>query len=273
MTSVDGGVSLARAGARAPASLPQLQGEPRLRAVLFDAGLTLIRTATAAHDVAAEALASHGLRPHIRELREAMGLAEQRIEETWLREEWWGSEVKVRELFVGAYRAGLPVIPAIGDNEDLAAEMAHAIYEEYHETRHWELYPDVLPTLRRLGSTAARMGIVSDWGHGLEAIVLELELGQYLEFLVVSSRLGLSKPNPEVFRMALDRIGVPPECAVYVGDSYVKDVLGARAAGLAPVLLDRAGAAPILDCPVVDCLTALLPLVGVENPDLGDTAR
>ena len=43
------------------------------------------------------------------------------------------------------------------------------------------------------------MGVVSDWGHGLEAIVLELELGRYLRFLVVSSRLGITKPDPSVF--------------------------------------------------------------------------
>ena len=58
-----------------------------------------------------------------------------------------------------------------------------------------------------------------------------------------------------------------PERAVYVGDTYLKDVLGARAAGLAPVLLDRSGAAIVQDCPVVGDLRELVPLLGLAPAD------
>ena len=96
--------------------------------------------------------------------------------------------------------------------------------------------------------------------------MLGLELGRFLDLLVVSSHLGVSKPDPRVFQMALNRIAVPPAAAIYVGDTYVKDVMGARAAGLTPVLLDRRGTAPMLDCACVRNLTDLLPLVGLTPP-------
>jgi FMN phosphatase YigB (HAD superfamily) len=111
------------------------------------------------------------------------------------------------------------------------------------------------------------MGVVSDWGHGLEAILLELELGRYFEFVVVSSRLRVAKPDPRVFNMALARVDARSDQAVYIGDTYVKDVIGARAAGIAPVLLDRSGRAPEVDCPRIESLDELLELVGADRPD------
>jgi HAD superfamily hydrolase (TIGR01549 family) len=187
------------------------------------------------------------------------------LEATWHRGDWWGSEQTVRALFVAAYRHGLRAVGAVSGDVRLAGRLAEAIYDSYQDTRHWGLYADVLPTLAALHRAGLRMGIISDWGHGLEAIVLELELHGYLEFLVVSSRLGVSKPDPRVFQMALDRIGVAAEHAVYVGDTYIKDVLGARAAGLTPILLDRSGQAPAPDCLVVTTLAQLPALLGVPT--------
>lgn len=244
------------------AAIPQLGGTPSLEAVVFDAGLTLIQTATPATEVAAAVLGDQGVHFNDPDLAQAMRTAESFLEATWHRGDWWASEAMVRSLFVSAYRRGLPCIPSVGGDATLVNFLAEAIYDGYQDTRHWGLYPDVQPTLEALRSAGLRMGIISDWGHGLEAIVLELELHAYLEFLVVSSRIGISKPDPSVFAMALDRIGVAPDRAIYVGDTYIKDVLGARAAGLAPVLLDRSGHSVVHDCPVVADLRDLLPLVG-----------
>lgn len=246
--------------------LPRIGGSPALQAVLFDAGLTLIRAATPAEEVAREALAAHRTAASPAELGAAMALAQTQLEQRWHRADWWASEATVRDLFVSSYRTGLTAVGAVGANVDLADRLAHAVYDSYQDTRHWALFPDVLPTLQALRRARVAMGVVSDWGHGLEAILLELELGDYVQGIVVSSRLGVSKPDPSVFQMALARIGAPAEGALYVGDTYVKDVLGARAAGMTPILLDRKGTAPAVDCLVVRELTELLALVGLAHP-------
>ncbi len=245
--------------------IPRRNDDPPLEAVLFDAGLTLIRSTTPAHDVAREALAGHGVSATTPELELAMETAEAQIRAHWLSRDWWASDRLVRELFVSAYRSGLREVAAVGSDTELGARLADSVYDTYHQARHWSLYPDVLPTLRELRANGIRLGIISDWGHGLEAIVLELELGAYVEFVVVSSRLGVAKPDPSVFGLALDRIGVAPKQAVYVGDTYVKDVMGARAAGIFPVLLDREGSAPKMDCPTISTLTELLPMAGLAS--------
>jgi HAD superfamily hydrolase (TIGR01549 family) len=244
--------------------LPRIGGEPPLNAAIFDAGLTLIESSTPPEEVARLALAGGGDIVDTATLAEIMTGAQDEVESMWHQRDWWSSETEVRRLFTSAYEHSLSTRLAGHREPAWAAETAHRIYDEYQDTRHWRLFPDVLPTLTALLASGVRMGVVSDWGHGLEAILLELELGRYFEFLVVSSRLGVAKPDPRVFAMALDRIGARPEESLYVGDTYVKDVMGARAAGITPVLLDRSGRAPALDCLSIRTLHDLLALVGVD---------
>ena len=83
------------------------------------------------------------------------------------------------------------------------------------------------------------IGIISDWGSNLRPIVGELGLEKYLDFVLPSGAVGVAKPNPAFFRMALDRAEVEPREAIMVGDSYRADVRGAWGAGMDAVWLDR----------------------------------
>ena len=243
-------------------------GAPRPDAILFDAGLTLLHSVTSAADMAAQVLHARGIDvPRVR-VEAALQHTDQHLERTWRQGDWWASELTVRELFVEAYQVGLRHLPRLSEPDEatvaLIAGLATEIYQAYADAVHWALYPDVRPTFDRLRAAGILLGVVSDWGHGLEALVLELGLADDLCFVVVSSRLGIAKPDPHVFELALSRIGVPAARALYVGDTYVKDVLGARAAGIEPVLLDRGGSAPPSDCAVIGDLRALLGLIGLE---------
>lgn len=84
-------------------------------------------------------------------------------------------------------------------------------------------------------------------GEGLEA----LGFGGLFEVIVDSHWEGVEKPDPEIFRRALARLAVEPRRAAYIGDIYSIDVVGARAAGLAPVLVDPTGAYAGCDCATV----------------------
>ena len=61
------------------------------------------------------------------------------------------------------------------------------------------------------------------------------------EFVIDSGEVGVEKPDPRIFQIALERMGVSAADALYVGDLYEVDVVGARAAGLDVVLLDPSG--------------------------------
>jgi putative hydrolase of the HAD superfamily len=103
-----------------------------------------------------------------------------------------------------------------------------------------------------------RTAVVSNADGRVEALLSTAGLRPHLEFVLDSHYEGVEKPDPEIFRRALARLGVPGERALYVGDIYAIDVVGARAAGLAPVLIDSVGAYGEVDCPRIERLSDLL---------------
>ncbi|HVM25386.1 MAG TPA: HAD-IA family hydrolase [Candidatus Limnocylindrales bacterium] len=119
-------------------------------------------------------------------------------------------------------------------------EMLDRILASQFAADAWEPYPDVEPMLREVrGLGGVAIGIVSDWGSNLRAIVAGLGLDRYLDFVLPSGAVGVAKPNPGFYRLALDEAGVRPEEALMVGDSYRADVHGAWAAGMDAVWLNR----------------------------------
>jgi putative hydrolase of the HAD superfamily len=79
--------------------------------------------------------------------------------------------------------------------------------------------------------------------------------------IVDSGAVGVAKPDPAIFAIALDLAGVAAERAVHVGDAYQYDVRGARAAGVLPVLIDPLGLRPEADCDRITDLTQLVRLL------------
>lgn len=102
-------------------------------------------------------------------------------------------------------------------------------------------YDDAVPALNAIRARGLKTGAISNLDVDLENLSKELGLGTYLDCKVSSRIAGAEKPDPRIFRFALDRLGVRPEEAIHVGDQYHGDVVGARAAGMGAVLLDRDG--------------------------------
>ncbi len=124
---------------------------------------------------------------------------------------------------------------------------------------------DCAETLGRLREAGYRLGIVSNSDGALERSFEEIGLSRYFETIVDSGAVGVEKPDPEIFRIALRRLGVPPEEALYVGDLPAVDVVGAQAAGIAPVLIDPAELFPDVGVPRITAfleLPALLATFG-----------
>ncbi len=117
------------------------------------------------------------------------------------------------------------------------------------------LFDDVAPALADLKSKGLILGLISNVEHDITPTLNELGLPSWLG-IVVTSDCGFNKPQPEIFREALRRAGVQPSEAVYVGDQYQVDVIGANGAGMKGVLLDRHGYfEEITGCPRIQTLT------------------
>jgi HAD superfamily hydrolase (TIGR01549 family) len=117
------------------------------------------------------------------------------------------------------------------------------------------LYPDVEPTLARLAVDGYALGLISNAPADTARVVEALGLRKYLGTVVISGAVGYSKPNPEIFRIALREARVKAAEAVHVGDMYEADVIGARNAGVEGILIDRDGSQSGLECPRVESLS------------------
>jgi putative hydrolase of the HAD superfamily len=105
-------------------------------------------------------------------------------------------------------------------------------------------YPEVAETLRALRAAGLRLIVVSNWDVSLHEALAQTGLTPLLDGAISSAEVGIAKPAPAIFERALALAGgIPPGAAVHVGDDAAADVAGARAAGIAPVLVIRNGAA------------------------------
>jgi len=82
-----------------------------------------------------------------------------------------------------------------------------------------------------------RLGVVSNFYGNVARLCEEAGFSASLEVILDSTRLGIGKPNPEIFRIALNRLGLSPEETLFVGDSYDRDMMPARKIGMKTVWL------------------------------------
>jgi putative hydrolase of the HAD superfamily len=103
-----------------------------------------------------------------------------------------------------------------------------------------------LRVAKEAGLTTA---VISNSNGTIAGILDTLGLAPHLDFVIDSFTVGVEKPDPRIFRLALERAGLLPTEAAYIGDLYSIDVLGARAVGLRAVLMDPGACWPPRDCP------------------------
>jgi HAD superfamily hydrolase (TIGR01509 family) len=206
---------------------------PRLRAVLFDAGNTLIfldyaRMAAGVGAALGLPLSGPGLAAHALEASRAMERA--------------GSDQERASAYLEALFL-LGGVPA-----DRLGEVRTCLGRMHAERHLWCSVPEQTRlALARLKSAGLLLGVVSN-SEGRVAQALEAaELRQYFDVVIDSGLIGIEKPDPRIFHAALEALGVGAEEALYVGDLYDVDVVGARSAGIEAVLLGSLpGTAP--DC-------------------------
>lgn len=107
------------------------------------------------------------------------------------------------------------------------------------ETKLFTMFDDVLPCLERLQCEGYRMVVVSNWDMTLHRVLRTFGLTRYFEFVLASMEEGVEKPDPRLFHIALERLGLAPEEVAHVGDNPLDDLQGARAVGIKAFLVDR----------------------------------
>jgi putative hydrolase of the HAD superfamily len=155
-----------------------------------------------------------------------------------------------RTFYLRTILAGLP-----GQDGDLDAAVAAMEAELRANVTTQRLWSNVLPgvpeALDALRGDGLTLVAVSNSDGTVEQGLRDTGLRPYFDAVVDSAVVGFEKPDPRIFRHALERVDARPERTVHVGDLYAADVVGARAAGLHALLLDPFGDWTDVDCDVV----------------------
>jgi putative hydrolase of the HAD superfamily len=155
------------------------------------------------------------------------------------------------------------VLAELGFSAEEADLVVDALEEENRAGSLWRVAEaDTLAVLASLRGRGFALAAVSNADGRVEASLVRHGLRASLDLVIDSHVVGIEKPDPRIFAIALERLGVPAEAAVHVGDIASIDVVGARRAGVRPVLIDPLDRYPTaVDCPRVRRLAELLDLL------------
>jgi len=197
-----------------------------IRAILFDAGGTLI------HVDAERVCRAAGIAydpPAFRTAEAAAVAAVRRL----VLERPESRDAERLPLYLSEMLSGLGLSDA-GARRDAAQRVAG----EHRRANLWSRGAEnAAGTLEALRGRGYRLACVSNADGRVRALLETAGLSPYLEFVIDSAEAGVEKPDPRIFRVATDRLGLPPSECAYVGDIYEIDVVGAEAAGLTAVLI------------------------------------
>ena len=212
-----------------------------LRAAFFDAGNTLVHLRL---DRMAEAFAAEGLGRQVEAIRAAERRARVRLDPV-VAGEGTTEGLDVMQAYLRLILEELGVLWDGRGPRLLTRLRALGRVEPL-----WgEPDPDARAVLGELRRRGLSVGVISNSDGTAEQSLRDAGLLDAVDFVLDSHLVGVEKPDPRIFRLALTRAAVAPGEAAFVGDLYSIDVLGARRAGMIGILMDPIGAWGERDCP------------------------
>lgn len=150
----------------------------------------------------------------------------------------------------------------VGANAQDIPTMLKLIHEHHHRVHLWNYVESTArETFEWLRAHNYRMAVVSNADGKVERMLKHLQLDHFFECIIDSQIVGVEKPDPAIFGFALERMQLAPQACLYVGDNYDRDVIGARRAGLTPVLIDPYEVVVEQDVPRIKMLVELTTLL------------
>lgn len=207
-----------------------------IKAVFFDVGSTLIDPNPDIDGVFYETACARGHKVEKEFVTENLPAVIEFYEAEYLRDgDFWCSPEGSTEIYLEMYRY---LAHLVGLDHD-AESIAHQVHLAYRQAAYWKMFDDVLPCLKQLKARHLRLGVVSNWDPHLEGLLRNLQLKPYFEEVVSSADVGYRKPDPMIFTLILERMGLKAGEVIHVGDRPDADGVGAFAAGIKPIIIDR----------------------------------
>lgn len=210
-----------------------------MKVILFDAGNTLVWLD---HPFLIDLVREYGI-----EVTEDDLLGAEYAAKLLLDELIRGGNVGTDESRGRVYFA--KIFEVLGVPETLLPQLAERLYARHAERNLWSrVRPGTVDALRELQERGFRLGVISNADGRVEALLESVGLKPFFDFIIDSTVVGMEKPDPRIFRLGCERAGVEPDAAIFVGDIYEIDVVGARQVGMRAFLVDPLGRWEDLDC-------------------------
>ncbi len=150
------------------------------------------------------------------------------------------------------------LLTRVGAPPEGTEEIIDTLAEAHQRVGLWTVAIEgAVATVRVLKDAGHRLGVVSNAEGRVERDLAGAGFAGLFETVVDSHVVGVEKPDPAIFHIAMERMNVAPETAMFLGDVPAVDVVGARAAGLTAVLLDRHDLYATVDAPRLRSITEL----------------
>lgn len=160
------------------------------------------------------------------------------------------------EFWVNYTRRQLGAIGVNGDQGEEWAVLAHKNFRKTYKPE--DVIPeDVFETLPKLREAGYTVGLVTNRSDPVNKYMAKTKLDTLVDFYFTAGEIGFWKPKPEIFNYALGLAHAKPHEAIYVGDNYFADIVGAKNANIPAVLFDMYDVFPDADVPVIQSIGAL----------------
>ncbi|MCK9868747.1 HAD family hydrolase [Nocardiopsis dassonvillei] len=180
----------------------------------------------------------------------------------------FGSYLRGRLSLEQQRRERIRALAVQAGHADLADQHCDELYRIYLEAHRsaWQVFPDAIPSLNALASAGYRLAVVTNGIESLQHAKLQsMELAPYFHAVVCTDTVGTGKPDPRIFHTAAQRLGVDPTACWHVGDQIQADGVGAAAASMRPIMIDRRGHQRFESVTTIANLDELLRLVGLPS--------
>jgi putative hydrolase of the HAD superfamily len=210
------------------------------KGVFFDAGDTLI-TIPAAHEIMRTYLQDQDF--HVEPVR-LEGLLKESIDHFYTNKSNYTDEVCTpdsdRQFWVTIYEFIMNKLEAYYIwSEDRIHRCCHEMYDVFVDAKHYSLFEDVTACLTALSNRGQRLGVISNFAPTLRSILEQKGIAPYLDPIIVSTEVGLEKPNPAIFTLALQRANLEAKDVLFIGDHISNDVWAPQQIGMDAIRIVR----------------------------------
>jgi len=125
-------------------------------------------------------------------------------------------------------------VPIQQENIDLVTKLEHRFLESGIL-----LFDDTIPTLSALQEKGIRLGLVTNASPSVHLVLSNLNIKRHFQSIIISSEVGYRKPDLEIYRIALDKLGINTKDTVFIGDGNDRELEGAYTLGITTIMIKR----------------------------------